>query len=210
MNKDYHISVYTKRNAIDSETCFDERLVDVSEEYFKGYKDCLEKLFPHKSIIIIPSTTKAFKLPKEFFNKWLEALSSDQYIQGHDALCKDITGPKDKNKVLSYCCLGVACHVSGIPNDKIRGYGFISELKGEDVDIDDVPEPLIDMGSQQTLANVVAFLNDGYYFTDYQKIIRNFPNIRGLPKPKPGDDKDKYTHTFAEIVEFLEQNVETY
>lgn len=42
--------------------------------------------------------------------KWLDALRSGRYRQGHDALCDD-TG--------AYCCLGVLARVSGVPKSKL-------------------------------------------------------------------------------------------
>ena len=42
---------------------------------------------------------------QEFKKKWIEALRSNDYLQGKGYLCKD-------NK---YCCLGVACIIDGLP-----------------------------------------------------------------------------------------------
>ena len=46
---------------------------------------------------------------KEHRRLWVEALRSGEYNQGQNALCeKDIEG------TLKYCCLGVACKISGL------------------------------------------------------------------------------------------------
>jgi len=49
------------------------------------------------------------KLPKKFKEKWLKALRSGGYEQGRTVL--------HSNKDNTYCCLGVACDISGIDNE---------------------------------------------------------------------------------------------
>ena len=45
--------------------------------------------------------------------RWLQALESGEYKQGKTYLCS-IGDYGDK----SYCCLGVACHLLGVPEQK--------------------------------------------------------------------------------------------
>lgn len=53
------------------------------------------------------------KLPEEFKQKWIEALRSGAYLQGKGRLYDELDN--------TYCCLGVACIVAGIPKDDIVG-----------------------------------------------------------------------------------------
>jgi hypothetical protein len=56
-------------------------------------------------------TKKKFKLNKKFKQKWLNALRSDKYKQGVNALHNTTNN--------TYCCLGVACKVAHISNNII-------------------------------------------------------------------------------------------
>lgn len=59
------------------------------------------------------------KLDPEFKVKWLAALRSGEYKQG--------TGKMFDPRTNSYCCLGLAGHVCGIPDEKILGGYFLEE-----------------------------------------------------------------------------------
>ncbi len=52
-----------------------------------------------------------------FVMKWIEALESGQYKQGKNFLCQidDTLGNK------KYCCLGVACEISGVDQTIVDG-----------------------------------------------------------------------------------------
>lgn len=74
---------------------------------------------------------KQQRLSKAFKRKWINALRSGKYIQGDAALKKTTTGDDDfesEKKVTKYCCLGVACVVSGAKIIGSSGYidGFRS------------------------------------------------------------------------------------
>lgn len=58
---------------------------------------------------------KKYQLPREFATKWVEALRSGKYRQGKGRL---------KNND-SYCCLGVACEISGATERQINHYAYI-------------------------------------------------------------------------------------
>jgi hypothetical protein len=75
------------------------------------------------------------ELPKEFRDKWLEALRSGNYIQGQDLLLN----PRDG----TMCCLGVACKVLGIPSTLIEDECMPNDLNAIDIDIYNLPEPII-------------------------------------------------------------------
>jgi hypothetical protein len=95
------------------------------------------------------------KLNPEFKAKWLAALRSGEYKQGSNKL---IYGDK-------YCCLGVACAISGV-NDisSIGNYGFISTLDevGDSLtlinEINKVPSLLTGNGD---VPRKLADMNDG-------------------------------------------------
>lgn len=57
------------------------------------------------------------KLPQEFKDKWIAALRSGEYKQGKMRLYRS-----EDN---TYCCLGVACAINGIPNELLTAAGTI-------------------------------------------------------------------------------------
>lgn len=70
------------------------------------------------------------KLPTEFKEKWIAALVSGEYEQGKEHLCVN-----DK-----YCCLGIACVVSGAKMTVDLGeWGTIPSLR----QTENVPRQLI-------------------------------------------------------------------
>lgn len=67
--------------------------------------------------------TKYEKLPKRFKTKWLKALRSGEYKQGHYFLVSTPAYEEEKKK---YCCLGVACHILGaLKKNPTRRYSYI-------------------------------------------------------------------------------------
>lgn len=104
--------------------------------------------------------------------EWIEALESGDYDQGRYHL-RDIEG--------RYCCLGVACDLSGVgewkeeggvllyqtfmhvmPDPVMRYYGFDSRYDGGDIEV------ILEDG-ETTLSN----LNDsGYKFAEIAQILR--------------------------------------
>jgi hypothetical protein len=70
---------------------------------------------------------KEVLMDKEVKEKWVKALRSGEYTQGHDYLCRtnDMTG---KNH---FCCLGVLCEVMGLETE-VRGLGFGIKYKFDD------------------------------------------------------------------------------
>lgn len=65
-----------------------------------------------------PKTYK--KLPKKFLRKWVNALRSGKFKQGTGALKNEFSN--------SYCCLGVACVLAGIPKKELVGKGMPDNL----------------------------------------------------------------------------------
>lgn len=52
------------------------------------------------------------KIDPELKTRWVEALRSKKYTQGHHVLKEE-----QKDGSLAYCCLGVLCEISGIQNE---------------------------------------------------------------------------------------------
>ena len=99
-----------------------------------------------------------YSLPWRFKKAWIKALKSGDYIQGTGTLReqKEIT-PTGNNKV-SYCCLGVACIVAGIPEEFIDGEWI--EYQQDGFDYEKVPEVLHGVADSNELAKVLSEMND--------------------------------------------------
>lgn len=62
-------------------------------------------------------TEEKFKLPKEFTEKWLEALRSGKYNQATGVLYSPFKH--------GYCCLGLAASLCGMKDEELYGHQFI-------------------------------------------------------------------------------------
>ena len=103
-----------------------------------------------------------YSLPWRFKKAWIKALKSGDYIQTTGTLKKEekvykqdgltLTG----NYITSYCCLGVACAVAGVPEDKIDGE-FIDDWR---IRYESVPEVLQGVAEDNELAHVLSGMND--------------------------------------------------
>ena len=60
---------------------------------------------------------------KEHRKMWVEALKSGEYKQGMGALCRE------RNGTFEYCCLGVACEISGPGKFVPRDYSQLGVYK---------------------------------------------------------------------------------
>ena len=60
---------------------------------------------------------KTFRLPIEFANKWIAALKSGSFKQGSGRLFS----------VNTYCCIGVAGHICGVPDEMMDDKGLFSK-----------------------------------------------------------------------------------
>lgn len=88
---------------------------------------------------------KHTKLPEEFKKKWVKALLSKRFKQGDNRLYR-----KANN---SYCCLGVACIVSGMDKNQIKRAIFIPRAESYNV----VPNVL---KGKNTITQKLANMND--------------------------------------------------
>lgn len=87
------------------------------------------------------------KLPKEFKEKWIAALRSGEYKQAYGTL---VSGD-------GYCCLGVACLLSGYVNNDLYGCALIPAK------LENVPKILIDGISQ--IPDLLTDMNDFDHLT---------------------------------------------
>ncbi len=93
------------------------------------------------------------KLPPSFKKKWVAALRSGKYKQGTGQL-KTV-----KVKSTKWCCLGVACDISGL---KVEQQSYIKGIKGSSI----IPRAI--RGSEG-LPVYLSWLNDGYIQKDVKK-----------------------------------------
>lgn len=110
------------------------------------------------------------KLEPEFKQKWIAALRSGKYNQGTSALVNTINW---HNEIKSYCCLGVAGCILGIPDDILAHYSmfndrFFSEPRTKEYR-ELIPEVLkgdydSDKKSKiyEEISNTLALMNDNY------------------------------------------------
>ena len=151
---------------------------------------------------------KKYRLPKEFAEKWVAALRSGEYKQGDQTLLSyeeidEFT--VDINKK-SYCCLGVACALTEVPESVYSGESFISEE--EDVDTaymlkEGYPEELVGGGG---LPYLLSLLNDGIK-TDQHHATNHLSKVH---LRKPYFLGETYKLNFSEIADFIEDNIEFY
>lgn len=115
------------------------------------------------------------KLEPQFKAKWVAALRSGEYKQGTNSLHKNG----------AYCCLGVACLLSGISNpSNVSLFGFIEHDLEVRPEVAKVPEILRGSGAiPQQLAN----MNDGRDASD-------IPDMN-------------HRKSFSEIADYIEANL---
>ena len=97
-----------------------------------------------------------YSLPKDFKKEWIKALKSGNYVQGAGSLRKDPTHSTPDCKP-TYCCLGVACSVAGVPEEYIKGE-WIDYVDGYEYDV--VPEVLHGESDGNELVDVLSCMND--------------------------------------------------
>jgi hypothetical protein len=81
---------------------------------------------------------KDYRLPKRFKAKWIKALRSGKYEQGSNFLVY-----LDWDNTKTFCCLGVACVITGIKEKNIYDLGLIEITnKKEEKLFKDIPKIL--------------------------------------------------------------------
>lgn len=171
------------------------------------------------------------RLPKEFAERWIEALKSGKYKQGLSELKNT-----DRYGNCKYCCLGVAAEL--IRNDNkelpdIEALPFIREDRQSNIgnekiglSIDEVnqfiskgfPKELIFDGPQlSTIAGLLSLLNDLTKKSFNKNIgIKSVENQfdfgeKGFPKYLSLSDNEIDMHnSFEDIARFIEEYFELY
>ena len=94
-----------------------------------------------------------YSLPKKFKEEWIKALKSGNYVQGAGSLREDRDGT-------TYCCLGVACEVAGVPQEYITGE-WIAEIEAHvDYSYETVPLVLHGESDGNELVEALSCMND--------------------------------------------------
>lgn len=136
---------------------------------------------------------KKFKLPKEFALKWIEALRSGKYQQGTDTLVRI-----ENNGDTMYCCLGVACSISGIEDIPMHSHDTID--KDKDL-FEAIPEEIKGGTFDTKLVEILTTMNDRFDKGYYSHYIKDSIIFR---------HGYKTNYTFNEIADWIEDNCEFY
>ena len=123
-----------------------------------------------------------YSLPWRFKKAWIKALKSGDYIQGTGTLRKEEEDTLTNNDIVSYCCLGVACIVAGIPEEFIDGEWI--EYQQDGFDYEKVPEVLHGVADSNELAKVLSEMNDSC-----------------------SPDKDHHRFNFDDIADWIDYNI---
>lgn len=102
-------------------------------------------------------------LPRKFKRAWIAALRSGEFRQGTGKLLRYGT----------YCCLGVACKVAGVPDNEIEYMGQVNLPLLNEYQIPNV------LGVGTPLANSLVNMNDtrGFSFLEIANFIeQNIPD----------------------------------
>lgn len=142
---------------------------------------------------------KQFKLPKEFAEKWIIALRSSEYKQGHSMLLT-ITNEEECH----YCCLGVAAKICGIPTEELH-----TEYINHAYDL--IPDEIV--GNVNNLPSFLSQLNDGISNSEYIEFIEG--NEYEPFVFRTFDINQQFTLgevklNFNQIADFIEDNCEFY
>lgn len=152
---------------------------------------------------------KPFKLPKEFYDKWKEALLSGKYQQATQTLVA--YEGDDMEEPCGYCCLGVALTLlDGYDHQYIAGGDAPTDIKPVDNLVNDGFPREIASCDYGHLGGVLAALNDGMTRANFVEHQKRFTQEFKMVKEFPEDTKGKVFHSFKDIVDFMELNVETY
>lgn len=156
---------------------------------------------------------KRFKLPKEFAEKWIEALESGDYKQGHSSLAStDVEWhdgePLPPIELCSFCCLGVAAKISGNSVEKLIGVEYLYSKKA----FKGIPEELIttESGVDNTLVWAVSQLNDGVSCSTYLDEFETESYVFRIDVKQHFLEEDIFKLSFEDIVNFIKDNVEFY
>lgn len=166
-----------------------------------------------KDINKIKIMEKTFELPKEFAEKWLTTLRSEDYIQTEGTLfrpdCENMDEYlEDPSIGGGYCCLGIAAKVCGISDSEML-YDDLLEDRSDFFIKNGVPEELTreNIGYiEYLLPGILSTLNDGLTESNYKAIITNHPDL--VFRKEINFDEDAFIKfNFNEIADFIQDNV---
>lgn len=144
---------------------------------------------------------KLITLPTEIADKWLEALRSGNYKQGQERLVCEIPELGDNEITLenaSFCCLGVAGAVCGIPLNEMYD---VPLFEGH-TNFENVPE---DLRNNDKVIIFLSQLNDKRYSLLLGSHLEDGWIIREeILKVLEEDERGL---TFLEIADIIEDNV---
>ena len=140
---------------------------------------------------------KYWEMPKEFGEKWIATLRSGKYEQSHSAL-KDNKG---------YCCLGVACAMVGIEDEKLDSLELIVNID-EGIDLSGIPDILIQDIDDNNLVEILTEFNDGISLIKLNSIRVQYSNLKFRKELELEESKTKVYFSFEEIADFIEDNIE--
>lgn len=152
----------------------------------------------------------AFKLPREFAVKWLQALRSGDYIQGNEWLAQQLDFEK-----YSYCCLGVGVRLCGVEPETLDCY----QMPGEGFSRKEAEElgfPIELLAPKKwDFPMILANLNDGLNSKNLRQIVDRYGDVivfKKLPDLSGAENSSQnYVHySFSEIADWIEDNVEFY
>lgn len=161
---------------------------------------------------------KKFKLPKEFWIKWKEALLSGNYTQGRgflasyselteDDIDEEQTEPLIEN--CSFCCLGVLAISQEESLSDIFEVEYLYEKKQYNV-----PEELVsestDNLSHPPLVEILSNLNDGMKKSKFIEEFKGLEYIFRIDVIQDFTEDREIQFDFKQIVEFIEDNTEFY
>lgn len=155
---------------------------------------------------------KHFKLPKQFTENWLKALRGNTYDQAKSTLVETEVD-EDSGEILhinGYCCLGVACSISGIKDKIMAGSDLIYDLESllhrpDGYEI--IPDILKTGNDNNSLVKILTSLNDGLRYSDYKEFITHYKGI-SFSRIPPRNELHRVFYSFEEIADWIENNVE--
>jgi len=148
------------------------------------------------------SVLTEIKENRKFLLKWIKALRSGEYDQGNSNLYHYLND--------EYCCLGVACHLLDIFNDKLNMLEYPHQIGGEHLDL--LPTVIVESHWEKFFAN----LNDGHVYStktspdSLEEFAVEMCRIFNIGKEQDGLIR-LGMHTFEEIADIIEKiaNYET-
>lgn len=120
---------------------------------------------------------KKFELPKAFAEKWVKALRSGEYKQGHHVLFRN------DFQSCEYCCIGIAGIVAGVKESRMLNKNLFGTQSHNDVQSFKIPKELrtIENAGRYQLPLLISRMNDnGSSFIEIADWIE--ANVKFVPE----------------------------